>query len=189
MRNNLPCLLATLAVTLAPAVVAAADYTIDRSHSSIQFRISHLGYSTTVGGFNEFSGSFTWDSSDPAGASVRLAIDPASIDTNWPKRDEHLRSADFLDVERFPEASFVSTAWEGDAKGGLLKGDLTLHGVTRPINIEVKSIGEGPDRWDGYRAGFSGSTELRRADFGISYDLGPAAETMQFDLFLEGVRQ
>jgi polyisoprenoid-binding protein YceI len=167
----------------------AADYQIDPSHAFIQFRISHLGYSTVVGRFNQFQGDFSWDKSAPTGAKVALKIDPSSIDTNWAERDKHLKSAEFLDVAQFPEASFVSTGYSGDASGGTLTGNLTLHGVTRPVTLKVTAIGEGSDPWGGYRAGFSGTTEITRSDFGISYDLGPSAERMNFDLYLEGIRK
>jgi len=184
-----PILAALLVGGIVSTTAPAADYRIDPSHAFIQFRISHLGFSTLVGRFNRFEGDFTWDAANPAGARVQVKIDPASIDTNWAERDKHLRGEDFLDVGRFPEARFVSTAFEGDASGGTLKGDLTLHGVTRPISIQMQAIGAGKDPWGGQRAGFAGTTEIRRADFGIDYDLGPTAGTMQFELHLEGVRQ
>lgn len=180
---------------LAPLVAAgalsarAADYTIDPSHAFVQFRISHLGYSTLAGRFNTFEGGFTWDKANPATASVNVTIDTASIDTNWAERDKHLRGEEFLDVATFPKATFRSTRYTGDATGGRLEGALTLHGVTRPIVLEVKPVGEGEDPWGGYRAGFQATTTLKRSDFGISYDLGPAAETMAFDLFIEGIRK
>ncbi|MEM7542179.1 MAG: YceI family protein [Pseudomonadota bacterium] len=169
--------------------VAAANYKIDLSHASIEFRISHLGISTMVGRFNQFEGTFTWDKGDPTGSSIELMIDPASIDTNWAERDKHLRGEDFLDVEKFPQAAFKSTKFSGDASGGQLEGELTLHGVTKPITLDVKVLGEGDDPWGGYRAGFEATTQLKRADFGISYNLGPAAEVMDFSLFIEGIRQ
>jgi polyisoprenoid-binding protein YceI len=171
----------------APAL--AADYELDLSHSFIQFRISHLGYSVLNGRFNDFAGSLKWDKAAPADSSIALTIKTTSIDTNWAERDKHLRSADFLDVEKFPEASFKSTKFTGDATAGKLEGELTLHGVTKPIVLEVKAVGEGADPWGGYRAGFEGTTTLKRADFGISYDLGPASGTMSFDLFVEGIRK
>lgn len=167
----------------------AAEYEVDPSHAFIQFRISHLGYSTLVGRFNTFSGNFSWDKAEPGAATVMVEVDTASIDSNWAERDKHLRGEDFLDVANYPRAVFRSTKYSGDASGGTLEGELTLHGVTRPITLAVTAIGEGPDPWGGYRAGFKASTELQRADFGIDYNLGPAAERMYFDLYLEGIRQ
>ena len=167
----------------------SAEYKIDLSHAFIQFEISHLGYSTMVGRFNDFEGSFSWDKADPTKSTINVTVKTASIDTNWAERDKHLRGADFLDVEQFPTATFKSTGFSGNANSGLMDGELTLHGVTKPIQLKVQAIGEGEDPWGGYRAGFSGSTTLKRSDFGISYNLGPAAETMDFSLFVEGVRQ
>ena len=168
---------------------AAAEYGIAPSHTFIEFEISHLGYSVLSGRFNTYSGSFNWDADNPAASSINITIKTNSIDTNWAERDKHLRSADFLDVETYPEASFKSTKYSGDANGGRLDGVLTLHGVSKPITLQIERVGEGKDPWGGYRAGFKGTTSLKRADFGISYNLGPAAETMQFHLFVEGVRK
>lgn len=180
-------LAAALGTSMLPA--HAADYTIDKSHAFVQFAISHLGYSTLAGRFNDFEGSFSWDKASPADARVEVTIRTASIDTNWAERDKHLRGADFLDVEAHPTATFKSTRYSGDATGGKLEGELTLHGVTKPITLDVRAIGEGDDPWGGYRAGFAATATLRRGDFGISYDLGPSAETMTFDLFVEGIRK
>lgn len=170
---------------------SAAEYDIDMEgmHAFIQFRIVHLGYSVMVGRFNDFKGSFSWDRENPAASSVQVEIKTASIDTNHAERDKHLREEDFLNVDKFPTASFKSTAYRGDAQGGKMDGILTLHGVSKPISLDVRSIGEGEDPWGGYRAGFEASTSIRRADFGMEYDLGPTAQTMEFDLYLEGVRR
>ena len=169
--------------------VRAADYDIDSSHAFIQFRISHLGYSVLNGRFNQFAGKFSWDQASPQAAIVEVVVDTASIDSNWAERDKHLRGADFLDVEQFPRATFKGTKYTGDAKGGKMEGTLTLHGVTKPLMLDVQFIGAGPDPWGGYRAGFKAQTTLRRADFGLTYQLGPTAETMEFDLFVEGIRK
>jgi polyisoprenoid-binding protein YceI len=172
---------------VAPA--GAAQYDIDLSHAFIQFRISHLGYSVLNGRFNQFAGTFEWDKDNPSAASIEVTVETNSLDSNWAERDKHLRGPDFLDVEKYPKATFKSTKYTGDAKGGKLEGVLTLHGVSKPITLDVKAIGEGPDPWGGYRAGFEATTSIRRADFGMTYNLGPSAETMSFDLFVEGIRK
>ena len=102
---------------------------------------------------------------------------------------KHLRGADFLDVETYPEASFVSTSYDRREDGGTLNGDLTLHGVTKPISFEVKKIGEGSDPWGGYRAGFEGQIDLTRSDFGMEFNLGPGAEVVKIDLYIEGIKK
>ncbi len=169
----------------------AADYGVDIKgmHAFIQFRIVHLGYSVMVGRFNDFDGEFSWDKDKPGASSIKIDIKTNSIDTNHAERDKHLRNEDFLNVDKYPNASFKSTKYHGDASGGKLDGMLTLHGVTKAITLDVKYIGEGPDPWGGYRAGFEATTSIRRADFGMDYNLGPAAETMDFDLFIEGVKK
>lgn len=169
--------------------VLAAEYEIDPSHTFIEFEISHLGISTLTGRFNTYSGNFNWDADNPSASSINITIQTGSIDTNWAERDKHLRGADFLNVEEFPEATFKSTKYTGDADRGKLDGVLTLHGVSKPITLDIERVGEGDDPWDGYRAGFKATTSIRRADFGISYNLGPTAETMSFDLFVEGIRK
>ena len=185
----LPALMVAISLSLLSSTGSAANYTIDLSHAFIQFRISHLGFSVLSGRFNDFAGTFSWDKDDPNAASIALTVQTASIDSNWAERDKHIRGSDFLDVENFPEATFNSTKYTGDSSGGKLDGLLTLHGVTKPITLDVKAIGEGDDPWGGYRAGFAATTTIDRTDFGISYDLGPSANMMEFDLFIEGIRQ
>lgn len=193
MTNRLTHLPGILVAIIAGFVVTppatAAEYKIDPAHTFVQFEISHLGFSTLVGRFNRMQGVFNWDRANPEGSSIEITIDTDSVDTNWAERDKHLREEDFLHVEKFPAATFKSTNYTGDADSGVLEGMLTLHGVTRPVTLEVTAVGEGDDPWGGYRAGFDATTTLRRSDFGMEYDLGPKAETMEFKLHVEGIRQ
>lgn len=185
------CAALALAIT-APTLAQGADYVIDTkgAHAFIQFRIKHLGYSWLLGRFNDFTGRFSYDERDPDAAQVQVTINTASIDSNHAERDKHLRGEDFLDVDKYPEARFVSTEFkQNEDQTASLTGKLTLHGVTRPVTIEVKPIGQGPDPWGGYRRGFEGSTVLKLADFGIDYDLGPAAREVELFLSVEGIRQ
>lgn len=185
-------LILSFALSIMAVPAMAADYVIDTegAHAFIQFRIKHLGYSWLVGRFNTFEGEFSYEEDNPSAAKVRVDIDPASIDSNHAERDKHLRGDDFLHVKEYPEARFESTGFEENGDGtALLKGDLTLRGVTRPIEIEVEHIGAGEDPWGGYRRGFAGSTMLTLKDFGIDYDLGPAAREVELFLSVEGVRQ
>ena len=171
------------------AVAAEYEIDIEGMHAAIQFRIIHLGFSVLTGRFNDFGGSFTWDKDNPGASSVNVTIQTASLDSNHAERDKHLREADFLDVEKYPEATFKSTNYNGDASAGKLDGILTLHGVSKPITIDIEFIGEGDDPWGGYRAGFEGNVTLRRSDFGMMYDLGPRSDEMELDLYIEGVRK
>ncbi len=177
---------------LAGNAAYAEDYTIDTEgmHAFVQFRIKHLGYSWLYGRFNEFGGAFSYDAAKPEDAKVEVTIKTDSVDTNHAERDKHLRSDDFLDVEQFPEAKFVSTKYTPGTDGaGKLEGDLTLHGVTKPVTIDVKEIGAGDDPWGGYRRGFEGSTTLALKDFDIKKDLGPASQELEMILAIEGVRK
>ncbi len=182
--------LMTMLLGALPAV--AADYVIDSkgAHAAIEFRIKHLGYSWLLGRFNKFDGSFSYDEKDPAASRVEVVIDVTSIDSNHAERDKHLRGEDLLDVENFPTASFFGTSYQQKEDGtAVLTGDLTLHGVTRLINIDVEQIGHGPDPWGGYRRGFSGTTTLTLKDFGIERDLGPASREVELYLYVEGIRR
>jgi polyisoprenoid-binding protein YceI len=181
-----------LGFTATPFAVQAEDYVIDtdKAHAFIQFRIKHLGYSWLYGRFNDFQGTFSYDEKQPQKAKVSVTLKTASIDTNFAERDKHLRSDDFFDVKKYPESKFVSTSYTPTGNGdGLLKGDLTLHGVTKPVTVVVKEIGAGPDPWGGFRRGFYGTTTITLADFGMTYNLGPASTTAELLLSLEGVRQ
>jgi polyisoprenoid-binding protein YceI len=177
---------------VAAAPLQAEEYTIDNkgAHAFIQFRIQHLGYSWLYGRFNKFGGNFSYDEKNPAAAKVTVDIDPSSIDSNHAERDKHLRSEEFLAVDQYPKAGFVSTSYAEKADGSAeLKGDLTLRGVTKPVTIQVQQIGHGPDPWGGYRRGFHGTTQIALSDFGIPFDLGPASRNVELELSVEGIRQ
>ena len=190
MKNLLASALVAVPLAAIALPAAAAEYKLDPAHSFIVFKIKHLGFSWLVGRFNSFQGTMDFDpEAGPESQSIALVIDAASLDTNHAERDKHLRSDDFFNVSEFPTITFESTGYEGDETGGTLSGELTFLGVTRPISFPVRKIGEGPDPWGGYRAGFEGSYTMTRSDFGMDYDLGPAGRTAEIDLYIEGVRQ
>lgn len=181
---------ATFAITAFSAgAVSAADYEIDPSHSFVQFKIQHLGFSWLYGRFNGVTGKFKYDAAAPADSAIEVNVDTKTIDSNWAERDKHLRGPDFLDVEKFGVATFRSTGFKGDANGGKLSGVLSLHGVEKPIELDVQKVGEGQDPWGGYRAGFHGTYVMTRKDFGIDYDLGPASTTVELEIGIEGIRK
>jgi len=179
---------ATFSLAL-PVMAHAANYTIDLSHSFIKFETNHLGFSKLSGRFNKFDGTMTYDPAAGAAAqSIKINIDTSSLDTNWADRDKHLRSPDFFSVDKFKTATFESTSYEGDANGGTLKGKLTLLGVSKDIEFDIKKIGEGKDPWGGYRVGFEGAYTLTRKDFGMNTPLGPKAETVDITLQIEAIK-
>ncbi len=175
------------AFTSLPAI--AASYTIDPGHSFIKFGTGHLGIGSVQGRFNKFTGKLEYDpEKGPEAQKVNITIDTTSLDTNHAERDKHLRSGDFFSTDKFTDAKFESTKFDGDAKGGTLTGNLTFLGATKEISFPIKKIGEGKDPWGGYRVGFEGTYELPRKDFGMAYELGPSAETVKVELFIEAVK-
>lgn len=184
--------LAVLTATLAMSAPAfATDYAIDTkgAHASVNFRVKHLGYSWLMGRFDTFSGTFTFDDKKPDASKVSVEIDTKSVNSNHAERDKHLRSADFLNVDKHPKATFVSKSVKpnGDGKA-TITGDLTLNGVTKEVAIDAAYIGGGDDPWGGFRQGFEGTTKLKLADFGITKDLGPASADVELTLHVEGVK-
>ena len=191
MKKSL-AILAFAAAGLASLPALADKYVIDTkgAHASINFSIQHLGYSYLTGRFNNFSGDFTYDPKDVAASTINVTIDTTSVDSNHAERDKHLRSGDFLNVEKFPKATFVSKKIVPDDGDEFdVVGDLTLNGVTKSITIEVDKVGEGKDPWGGYRVGFEGETEIALKDFNITKDLGPASQTVKLELHVEGIKQ
>lgn len=182
----------TLFSTLAVSTASAAEYVIDTkgAHAFVDFKIKHLGYSWLLGRFNTFEGDFSYDAKAPNASKIQLEIDVASIDSNHAERDKHLRNADFLDVKKFPKASFKSTSFKfSDENNAIVTGDFTLRGITKSISFPIQKIGEGNDPWGGYRTGFEGKTSLKLTDYGINYNLGPASTHVDIGLYIEGIRK
>ena len=176
-------------LSLNPLTGMAAEFTVDPGHSFINFTINHMGFSVMSGRFSKMTGSFTYDEKHPEASTVNVKVKTKSVDTNHSKRDKHIKGDDFLDVKKFPTASFKSTSFEEKGWKVILKGDLTLHGVTKPVTVDVDFIGEGNDPWGGFRRGYTGRVQIKRSDFGISYNLGPTAEEMELIIGIEGIRR
>ncbi|KPV97866.1 YceI family protein [Pseudoalteromonas sp. P1-11] len=179
-------------VMMLSATANAADYVIDTqgAHAFVTFKIKHLGYSWLHGRFNRFDGSFSYDTKEQTGSNILVNIDTASLDSNHAERDKHLRGKDFLNVDKYPTATFKSTNVKfTDDDTATVTGDFTLHGVTKRITFEMDKVGEGQDPWGGYRAGFEGETSLKLTDYGIDYNLGPASTHVDIGLSIEGVRK
>jgi len=189
IHRPLALLLGTLLLACNASTAFAQNYKIDPGHSFIQFRISHLGFSILNGRFNTLQGDFYYDPINPNKTSFNLEVDTASIDSNHAERDKHLRDEDFLDVKKFPKATFKSATFHEDGKTATLFGELQLHGVTKRIEIYVQHIGNGEDPWGGYRRGFKGQTSILLKDFGITKDLGKASENLLLDIYIEGIRE
>lgn len=157
-----------LCIALAAPALAQSTWEVDPAHSTIGFGIRHMMISTVRGTFPKFTATAVVDEKDPTRAVVEASIDAASIDTANAKRDEHLRSADFLDVERYPTITFKSTKVEpAGERRWKLHGDLTLHGVTKPVVLDVTGTPEVRGPRGETRAGAHATTTLDRRDFGI----------------------
>lgn len=158
-------------VSARTAVLAPATYEIDRAHSQVSFKIRHLGISTVTGRFKDFSGSIVFDPQNPAASRATAAIKAASIDTDNERRDNHLRSADFFEVERYPDITFTGTRLRKGTGGHyLLDGTLSMHGVTRPITLDVEHVGtaRGPD--GKARVAFNATGMLDRTTYGLTWN-------------------
>lgn len=171
--NRIPFLVvpAVLALLASTGAARAADYSIDPSHSSVEFKIRHL-VGKVKGTFKDFEGDISFDEKALDKSKAKLTIKTASLSTDNEKRDAHLKSADFFDTEKFPTITFESKSFAKAAGKGKFKvmGDLTMHGVTKPVTMEVEYAGTEKDPWGNTRAGFTATTELKRKDFGIVWN-------------------
>lgn len=184
-------LTACAALLLLSPAMAQDTYKVDRDHSIALFRIKHLGVSFTYGRFNELEGTIVLDEANPEKSSVELVVKATSLDTNQPKRDEHLRGPDFFNVKQFPEIRFKSKSWKKSGESSYqITGDLTLHGVTKEITVNVDHTGSGKDPWGGFRSGFELVFTIKRSDFDMKYMLGgPVGDEVRLTVSVEGVKQ
>jgi polyisoprenoid-binding protein YceI len=150
---------------------ATSTWNIDPSHASVEFSVRHLMISTVKGRFSDVLGRVVSDHSDLTKSQVEVTIGVNSIDTREAQRDTHLRSPDFFDAEKFPTITFRSTRVADVSNGNFkLIGDLTIHGVTREVALDVVAEGRGKDPWGGERAGFSVTGKIKRSDFGLVWN-------------------
>jgi polyisoprenoid-binding protein YceI len=163
---------AVLAAALAVAspTLAADTYQFDRAHTTVGFQVRHIF--TNVGGrFTDFAGTIDVDRARPESSSVEFTIHARSIDTNEPRRDEHLRSADFFDVANHPAITFRSTSFKANGKDSwLVTGDLTMRGVTKSVTLPVTLLGEGKDPWGNEKLGLETTVTLNRKEFGLTWN-------------------
>jgi polyisoprenoid-binding protein YceI len=160
-----------LSLASAPAFAQGSTWQIDTAHTSAQFAVRHMMVSTVRGQFNKTTGTVAWNGKDFAGASVDVVVDAASINTREPRRDDHLRSADFFDVANYPTLSFKSTKIEPAGPGKLkMTGDLTMRGVTKQVVFDVEGPTEALKEPNGLRVGASATTKISRKDFGLTWN-------------------
>lgn len=155
----------------------AASYKVDKDHSTVSFKIKHL-FSNVVGTFRDYQGTFEYEPGKPESWSAQGSINAASIDTNVEGRDKHLRNPDFFDVEKFPSIDFKTTKITATGENtATAEGTLTLHGVEKPVQLDVEIHGVGKDPWGNTRAAFTATTKINRKDFGLGWN--QALETGQ----------
>ena len=183
------CLAAALLLPV--SAMALETYDIDPTHTYANFEISHLGFSTMHGRFNKTSGNLTIDWAKNTG-SVDVTIEAGSIDTGFKKRDDHLRSPDFLNAAEFPEITYKSTQITINAdKSASVEGELTIMGVSKPVALSVKRIncGDHPMKKGVYVCGFDAKGKIKRSDFGVNYALPAVGDEMKLHIEVEGIRK
>ncbi|MDB6153719.1 MAG: YceI family protein [Chthoniobacteraceae bacterium] len=173
------------------ATAHAADvYKIDPVHTSIGFKIGHLGVSNIYGRFNDVFGTVTFDKEAPAKSAVEFSIPVESVDTHVEKRDQHLKSPDFFNAKQFPLMTFKSTAVKQKAADLYeITGDFTLHGVTKPITVDFKKIGEGKGMQNEFRAGGETQFTIKRSDFGMDFMPKAVSDEVTVMIAIEGIKQ
>lgn len=168
---------------------------IDPTHTTIGFSVRHAMIAKVRGRFTDFGGTFTLDGADPANSSAELTVQMTSIDTQNDDRDNHLRSAEFFDVETFPTMTFISTGVAAKGSDFVVTGDLTVHGVTKSVPVEFELVGISQDPWGNTRIGFEGEAEINRRDFGLEWNVALdtggvlVSENIKITLDVEAVKK
>ncbi|OJT27557.1 protein yceI precursor [Archangium sp. Cb G35] len=158
-------------VLASPSLAFAAEFTIDSAHSAANFSVKHMMVSNVRGAFSKVTGTANIDEKDITKSTVEAVIDATTINTNEPKRDEHLRSADFFDTAKYPTITFKSTKVEKAGQGLKVTGDLTMHGVTKPVVLEAEGFTtEAKDPWGNTKRGGSATTKINRKEFGLGWN-------------------
>jgi polyisoprenoid-binding protein YceI len=175
--------------------MAVEHWNFDLVHSSISFWVRHLMISKVHGRFQQWTGSLEFDDQNPTSAKVEVQLEAGSIDTKEPQRDAHLRSADFLEADKYPHITFKSTAISRSGSELSMAGDLTVHGVTKPVTLAVEYAGRVKDPWGGERIGFTAKTSLNRADYGLTWNKAIEAggvvvgDKVEIEIEVEAVRK
>jgi polyisoprenoid-binding protein YceI len=169
---------------------AAETYKLDPMHTSIVFRVKHLGVAYVYGRFNGPSGTFVFDETSPSKSAIEMQAETNNVDTAVEKRDTHLKSPDFFNTGEYPTVSFKSKSVKKLNEAVYeVSGDLTLLGKTRPITVEVNATGAGKDPWGNFRRGFETSFSIKRSDFGMTFMMGGVSDEVNLTVSVEGIRQ
>ena len=171
------------------AFSATENYTVDPLHTFPNFTINHLGFSTMHGRFGKTSGKLTMDEAGKTG-SVEVVIDAASVDTGYGKRNDHLRSPDFLNANEFPDITYKSTKVMINGDKATVEGNLTIKGVTKPVTLDVNRIhcGNNPMKKEEYRCGFDATADIKRSDFDVTFALPAIGDDMHLMFEVEAIK-
>lgn len=192
MRYSLIATLCTVAAVASSQQAHAATYEVDGTHAYVHFTVNHLGVAPNMGRFNTVKGTIDFDAEDPTASSVKVMVDANSLDTANEKRDGHLKSADFLNVEQFPTISFTADGFEaveGKEDQWKVPGTLSLHGVTKDITVTVHKTGEGEGMQGEKRIGFHTQFTIKRSDYGMDKMIPAIGDEVDMDIIIEGVQQ
>lgn len=160
---------AFIVVVVVATISHAAEWKVDKAHSSVGFSVTHMVISKVTGKFEDFDGKVNWDGKYLEDGSVEFSVDVASVDTDNEKRDNHLKSDDFFDAEKYPEMTFKSNKITADGNSFSMTGDLTIRDVTREVTFACEFLGTVKDPWGNTRAGFSAITTINRQDFNVHW--------------------
>jgi polyisoprenoid-binding protein YceI len=189
LRSIVPAIALSLGFAVSSAS-AADTYNVDPVHTAALFKVKHVDVSYTYGRFNDVAGTIVFDAANPASSKVDITIQAGTVDTYNQKRDAHLASPDFFDAKQFAALKFVSSSFKKvDDSTFEVAGDFTLHGVTKPLTLTVKKIGEGKDPWGGYRIGFESTFTIKRSDFGMDKMLENIGDEVTVTFATEGIRR
>jgi len=187
---TLSILIISIVLGFASPSVAAETYTLDPDHSAVVFRIKHLGIATVFGRFHHPVGRITFDPQSPQKSHIQVQVAAKNVDTGVVKRDNHLRSADFFNVEKHPLILFESRSVKAKDKNNFeVIGDITLLGNTRTVTVLVTQTGEGMDPWGKFRRGFETTFSIMRKDFGMDFMPGVVGDKVVLTISVEGVRE
>jgi polyisoprenoid-binding protein YceI len=179
-----------LLVIFSSLAYAAETYKLDPGHTSIVFRVKHLGIAYVYGRFNGPTGSFVFDESSPSKSAIEMQAETKNVDTALEKRDNDLRSPDFFNVGKYPLVSFKSKSVKNLSEATYeVSGDLTLLAKTHPITVKVHATGAGKDPWGNFRRGFETSFSIKRSDFGMDFMMGGVSDEVNLTVSVEGIRQ
>lgn len=186
-----PTFAIAVSLLLSASAPAADNYKIDPVHGTVIYRVSHAGVGNAYGRFNEPTGTIVYDKDDASKCSFTFEVQTSKVDTANPKRDQHLQSPDFFDAKQFPTINFKSTAVEGSGDEYKVTGDLTLHGVTKSITVNMKKTGEADvsQMKMGYRTGWEAHYDLKRSDYGMTTMVGPVGDDISLIISFEAVKQ